>query len=67
MKITVTQDHIDNGHPGNGKFRDVRTMRRYCYISGTAYKLPENASRFTRDFDYDRPVQPFTFEMELQS
>lgn len=28
------------------------------------YHMPPEASQFVRDFDHDRPVQPFEFEVE---
>lgn len=62
VRVTVTQEHIDKGIPG-----DSRRCPFALAIQGKGYGLPANglpeeARQFLRDFDAGRPVGPITFD-----
>ena len=77
MKVTVTQEDIDKGRPqvGHGcpiaiavkrsnKSNTVWIGRFTAFIGADCYPLPGTAMQFVKDFDNNKPVEPFTFEME---
>jgi hypothetical protein len=82
MKITVTQQHIDEGQRGSTT-RDPISFAMadaglehphagVTYLSWQSkdYKrsveIPREVYDFMADFDNGRPVQPFTFELESE-
>ncbi len=78
MTINVTQAHIDAGRAAHAcycpislaAFDVTHAPEIYCYsdwlyIGGSHGVLPEAAQAFIASFDKGRPVQPFSFEVEL--
>ena len=39
----------------------------FCSICGIDYEFPDNLSKFIRDFDNERPVQPIKFELKFDN
>ena len=78
MKIEVTQSHIDNGHRTKckecpialaiidvvGEGNEVMVYPHGARINGDLYFLPIQASDFILDFDRDKAVHPFSFELK---
>ena len=78
MKIQVTQDDIDAGIPRScrrcpiAKALDRMNIPYFGVLTlvivwSARYKdnsiLPTEALNFIQDFDHDRPVKPFEFEL----
>ena len=77
MKITVTQNNIDNGVPKNSckcpiaralkqifPGEDIEVKRSSIYIGKSIhYAMPLKACYFIVDFDEGREVYPFEFEV----
>lgn len=76
MTVTVTQQDINNGHKRNcGHCPIALAVRRVIpdvYVGGyhvfideiATYKLPDVAIEFIKAFDNERPVKPFSFDIE---
>ena len=77
MRICVTKKDIENGIPKHAKqcplaitFKRSFPLSLVCvlarvWIDGSSYQLPEKAMKFKTDFDNNRPVKPFWFEVEI--
>lgn len=80
MKIPVTQNHIASAYPCDPDrcmlakaIQDATGDSRWkvgCYSASLndweeCVGLPPNAIRLRRDFDCDRPVEPFEFELPI--
>lgn len=76
MKVTVTQEDIDKGRPQVrhgcpiaiavkriNKSNKVWIGRLIAFIDETCYQLPNTAIQFVKDFDSNKPVEPFSFVM----
>lgn len=80
MKIDVTAEDIDNGVPGEcGRCPVALAIARKLGLVGAGIRvgpsavrirfdgardLPAVARVFVEAFDWDRPVEPFSFEIE---
>jgi hypothetical protein len=76
MKITVTQQHIDQGLRGSCTGDPIALAMRDAgfsfvwvapdRIEGDAltFHIPEDVVEFMKCFDNERFVSPFTFELE---
>ena len=80
MKIYVTQNDIDTGIKRSydscpvalAVSRVVNRGKSFVgkriivpYVAGRHIDTPESVSKFVDDFDFDRPVSPFIFELKL--
>lgn len=75
MIISVTQKHIDSGFRGScdkdpvalalkdSGFKKVWISPDRVILDGVEYEMPEVVSKFIRDFDNVRFVDPFEFEI----
>ena len=73
IKINVTQKDINSGVVDSGKkcpiaralkrkgFEQVFVDTKTCLADGMEYGLPIEARNFIGQFDYGRPVKPFSF------
>jgi hypothetical protein len=79
MKITVTEQHIEQGKQASQCFcpvalaiREATGIDQLCVLSiGVIFKtgsvnLPEEASNFVLDFDAGQAVEPFEFELPIE-
>lgn len=83
MKITVTQENIDNGCSGSlsscavalackaAGLGDVTVDTQFIKIRNdlvfVQYKLPTEVGNFISDYDAGRPVKPIVFDLTLVS
>lgn len=81
MKIKVTQSDIDNGEGGScvacpiaiairrsvrSKIKAVRVQKEYFSLNDGFYDLPQEAQSFISEFDQQRAVKPFEFNIKLR-
>ena len=83
MKITVTQEDIENGSPSEWDACPValalaRATGKKWLVCPTRFKLPApdnygngppmsyEVSTFVEAFDSGKPVEPFTFEFDVE-
>lgn len=80
MKITVTQEHIEDGKAEDELAcpialalrqqtnEDLAVFSFDAFRSGVSKSipLPKIASDFINAFDYDKPVEPFTFDLPIE-
>lgn len=78
MKIKVTEEHIKNGIKFNPWFCPIGLALQVAqpnpqlsvgcdviHDGEIDILMPENARKFRSDFDADRPVSPFEFDIDL--
>lgn len=78
MTIRVEQKHIDEWKKFDCllcpialavteqlKCRIVEVLRHNIYIDSQRIPMPTDAFNFAHDFDYEKPVHPFTFELPI--
>ncbi len=81
MKISVTQQHINSGLRGSCSGDPISLAMKNAGLDKPwaspdhlawrvgfrdySVRTPENVVQFMQDFDNNKPVQPFEFEVEV--